>query len=116
MINGQELVKTELALQELGVTDRLNKIEQKTGFFKPASGEGGGGTGDLTKVEADLLYVKKAGDTMQGDLIFPVNGFIMTDANNIQWRVTIDTTGHLVTSPLTTGTGGWLGLGFTLFD
>ena len=42
------------------------------------------------------VYVLKAGDSMAGDLSFPATGFLMNDGTDT-WRVTIDTTGTLVT-------------------
>jgi hypothetical protein len=32
---------------------------------------------------------------------FPVTGFIMVDSNGVRWRITIDTTGALVSSIMT---------------
>ena len=45
-------------------------------------------------------YVEKAGGTMTGDLVFPVTGFIITDSNTTQWRVTVETTGNLTTTEI----------------
>lgn len=48
--------------------------------------------------DGDDRWVNVSGDTMEGDLIFPVTGFIMTDSNGEQWRVTIGTDGTLTTT------------------
>lgn len=59
----------------------------------------------------DARYLKLTGGTMTGDEIFPANGYIMTDSGGVQWRVTVDTTGHLVTTKITAGASVWLSLG-----
>jgi hypothetical protein len=56
--------------------------------------------GDI--VDGDSRWINASGDTMEGDLIFPVTGFIMTDANGTQWRVTIGTDGALITTQILT--------------
>lgn len=43
-----------------------------------------------------------AGDALPSNLIFDSGGFFLTDSAGIRWRVTVDTTGHLVTT-LSTG-------------
>lgn len=50
------------------------------------------------------VFVHISGDTMTGDLIFPVTGFIMTDPNGVQWRVTIDILGSIVTTQIVVST------------
>lgn len=42
--------------------------------------------------------------------IFGQNGIVLTDSNGVQWRVTVDTTGHLVTTQLATAAGTPIGL------
>lgn len=42
-------------------------------------------------------FVAVSGDTMTGDLQFPVSGFLMEDNNGVIWRVTIGTDGAIVT-------------------
>ncbi len=56
--------------------------------------------GGLSQSTTDALYIKKAGDIMVGDLEFPVAGFIMNDGTG-RWRITIDNTGHLVSTIIT---------------
>lgn len=41
-----------------------------------------------------------SGGTMTGDLIFPVTGFVMIDADGFYWRITINTDGALVATRL----------------
>ena len=56
-------------------------------------------------------FVEISGDTMTGDLNFPVTGFVMRDSNNLRWRVTVNTEGALVTTAIvSTGEMGtpWL--------
>lgn len=66
----------------------------------------------------DDRYVNVAGDSMSGDLIFssPTIGIILRDTNGIQWRVTVDTTGALVTSQTRTGQSMGLLLALTYTD
>lgn len=52
----------------------------------------------LTQDQADTRYVNISGDTMTGDLNFPVNGIVLSDGSG-NWRVTLDATGHFVTVP-----------------
>ena len=54
-------------------------------------------TGQLDIVSADK-YVNTTGDTMTGDLIFPETGFLMTDSDTVQQRVTIGTDGVLTST------------------
>ena len=65
----------------------------------------------FTQAQADLLYVKITGSVMTGDLEFPSTGFIMNDGTN-RWRVTILSTGNLVTTLIAAGatTGQPMGL------
>lgn len=49
----------------------------------------------------DIGSVTSAGATFTGDVIFPANGFLMTDSNGLQWRIKISTSGVLVTSSTT---------------
>lgn len=53
----------------------------------------------------DDRYINATGDVMSGDLIFNSDsiGIILRDSNGIQWRVTVDTTGALVTSQTQAG-------------
>lgn len=38
----------------------------------------------------------------------------LTDSNGVQWTVTVDATGHLVTTQVVTGGSVWLSLGMSL--
>lgn len=49
-------------------------------------------------VDLDSRYVNVDGDTMIGDLVFPVTGYLMVDSNGVYWRVTIGIDGELITS------------------
>lgn len=60
----------------------------------------------LTETEANLLYVKLAGDVMVGDLEFPVAGFIMQASDGSRWYVTINSSGALVTTVIAVTTVG----------
>ena len=74
---------------------------------------------DLSDVSAlDNRYVNVVGDTMSGDLIFSdaTKGIILLDMNGVQWRVTVDTTGALVTSQSYAGMGTGLLLALTQAD
>lgn len=63
-----------------------------------------------TTDDFDSRYVNVTGDTMTGDLEFPVTGFIMDDGASL-WRVTIDDTGALVTTvEAVVGVGNPMGL------
>jgi hypothetical protein len=55
-------------------------------------------------------FVNKSGDTITGDIVFPVSGYLMRDANGVRWRVTIGIDGVLTTSEITEGAIGspWL--------
>jgi hypothetical protein len=52
---------------------------------------------------------------MSGDLIFSdaTKGIILLDTNGVQWRVTVDTTGALVTTQSYAGMGTGLLLALT---
>jgi len=54
--------------------------------------------GVKSQAQNDNRYVKKSGDTMTGDLNFPVTGYLMTDSNGVKWRVTVGTSGNLTTT------------------
>lgn len=56
------------------------------------------GTSQATK---DARYIKKAGDTISGDLTISVlsTGMILTDGVH-QWRITVNSNGALVTTQL----------------
>lgn len=78
------------------------------------------GSGDLTEDIANGLYIRLDGSNtpVTGDIIYPVTGFIITDSDSILWRVTILTTGVLLTEVVGAGggvtmVGPWLSLGFT---
>lgn len=75
--------------------------------FNPTTGEF-----DLvgTSTVVEGTYVHLAGDKITGDLTFPVNGYIMIDSNSASWRVTVDTSGHLVTTKIVSGIGSPIGL------
>lgn len=64
----------------------------------------------------DVGDFSSSGGTITGDVTFPVTGFLMTDSSGNTWRVTINTSGAIVTTLVITGPGGWLSLGFTNFD
>lgn len=66
----------------------------------------------------DDRYVNAAGDSMTGDLIFSTAaiGIVLKDANGVQWRVTVDTTGALVTSQTQVGMSMGLLLALTYTD
>lgn len=71
---------------------------------------------DLSDLSAlDDRYVNVLGDTMSGDLIFvdATKGIILRDTNGVQWRVTVDTTGALVTTQSYAGMGTGLLLALT---
>lgn len=55
--------------------------------------------GDLTATTAAATYVAKAGDTMTGDLRFSTSliGIILNDGS-ASWRVTVNSSGALVTT------------------
>lgn len=58
--------------------------------------------------------VAVTGDVMEGDLEFPLNGFIMNSATK-RWRVTISDVGALSASEIvSTGTGSPVGLLLTI--
>jgi len=63
----------------------------------------------------DSRYVNVVGDVMTGDLIFgnATNGIILRDINGVQWRVTVNTTGALVTTQSYAGMGTGLLLALT---
>lgn len=46
---------------------------------------------------------------------FPITGYYMTDSNGVKWIVTVNTSGVLVTTQVSTVTmvGPWLSLGLT---
>lgn len=46
----------------------------------------------------DSRYVKKSGDTMTGSLNMGQNEIILKDSNNVEWKITIDTTGNIITT------------------
>lgn len=51
-----------------------------------------------------------SGGTITGDVTYPKTGMILTDANGLRWRLTVDTTGALTTTAIVEGTIGspWL--------
>ena len=53
----------------------------------------------------DTRYVNVPGDTMVGNLDMQGNSILMTDNNNVSWRITINTDGVLITQS-ETGTIG----------
>ena len=77
--------------------------------FNPLVKKGFDETGN-SQADNDARYVKKSGDTMTGDLNFPVLGYVMRDSNGVRWKVTIGTDGAIVTTPVATTPMGtpWL--------
>lgn len=55
-------------------------------------------------------YLPLSGGTITGDVTYPKTGMILTDANGLRWRLTVDTTGALTTTAIVEGTIGspWL--------
>jgi hypothetical protein len=47
---------------------------------------------------ANSTYLNKAGDFVTGELYFPKDGFIMKDADDVYWVVSINTDGSFSTS------------------
>lgn len=75
-------------------------------------------TGTLDNIRSleslDSRFVNVDGDTMTGDLRFPETGFLMNDGTNL-WRVTVNTSGALVTTLAgTENAGSPMGLLLTL--
>ena len=62
----------------------------------------------LLHLHADKLSL--SGGTITGDVTYPKTGMILTDANGLRWRLTVDTTGALTTTAIVEGTIGspWL--------
>lgn len=86
-----------IALEVLGIPKRIKELEDRpTGGG--TRGGGGGGSSGISQSDADDRFVNTTGDTMTGQLVFPVGGFRMVDTNSVYWDVTIDTSGRLVTS------------------
>lgn len=109
----KEILPVRNALEALGIFNRLSTIEQKDFWtvrtVRTVNGSApndlgnidiSAGGGDLTESEADALFIRLNGSNtpVTGDIIFPVTGKIMTDSSSVSWRLTIDTTGHLVTT------------------
>jgi len=84
-----------------GTLIRASEIEGK--YDKPSGGipESDLSSAAQTKLNASGSAVLKTGDTMEGDLVFPATGFIMTDTSNATWRVTISTGGLIQTAVVT---------------
>lgn len=55
-------------------------------------------------------YDRLLGAVRELDNLFPVSGITLTDSNGVQWILTIDTTGHLVTTLATNNAGTAMGL------
>jgi hypothetical protein len=75
--------------------------EIASAYIKPSSGIP---SSDLSSaVQSDLSpnssYVQTSGATMTGDLIFPATGYVMYDGAH-RWRVTINTSGTLLTTQI----------------
>jgi len=64
----------------------------------------------LTIEDADARYLIKSGDKMLGDLRMGTFGIIFTDPNGKKWKLTVDTTGALVTNDLGMISGTPIGL------
>lgn len=91
-----------IALEALGVERRIELLEARP--TPEGRGSSSGGTASsFTQAIADSLYVHKGGEVLTGDYEFPVTGFIMNDGSK-RYRVTVDSTGHLVTTEIVAGT------------
>ena len=59
--------------------------------------------------------VDVAGDTFTGDVIYPTTGLILTDSDNVHWRLTVETDGALRTQ-INPGYQFGLSLGVTFMN
>jgi hypothetical protein len=60
----------------------------------------------ISRSTADSRYVNVTGDVMTGTLDMQKNAIILQASDNTRWNLTIDTTGALITTQITTPTPG----------
>lgn len=116
-----------VALEVLGIPQRIKDLEQRPSSVSVGAGSGsGGGTGDLTEATADELYVNVDGDTMTGDLEFDTSsdGIILKSGTSAitagmpiglllaltytdtvasgmkRWKLSVNDSGNLITTEL----------------